>query len=70
MRRALNQALSGEARSRKVRTGEILALRRAAVSAGVGIGDHGLVAGGEEGEIGQSVADIGEVVAELVAECG
>jgi len=35
-----------------------------------GVGDHGLLAVLEEGEIGEGVADVGEVVAEVLAEEG
>ena len=69
-RMALSQALSGETRSSKVRTGVMRALRRAARRAGGGVGDHGLLAVLEEREVGQRVADVGEVVAEAGLEGG
>ena len=69
-RMALSQALSGETRSLKVRTGVILALRRAERRPGVGLATMGSLAVLEEREVGQGVADVGEVVAEAVTEGG
>ena len=67
---ALSQALKGEARSSKVRTGVMRALRRAARRPGVGLATMGSWQCWRSGRSGERVADVGEVVAEAGLEGG